>query len=106
MKSADFFIDKANEYIKSIDEVLPNLLSPYSQGFDPTPEYRKQSEKISDLRLKTKLLFTEFDNGELFKNKIVGIDENKMLWFKEDELLKQYKHTISLFIDHINEFRK
>ena len=105
MKPTDFYLDKASEYINSIDMILPNLLSSHSQGFDPTPEYKEQKQNISDLKLKTKLLFTEFDNGELFIKEIESIDKNIFLCFKTDELLKEYKHMLSLFIHHIKEFR-
>jgi hypothetical protein len=104
MKSADFFIEKANEYIKSIEEILPNIFSKYSQGLDPTPEYIEQSEKISDLKFKTKLLFTEFDNGELFINKITDIDDARVRYGEDP--LEKYKHILSLFVEHIKDFRK
>jgi len=67
----------------------------------------EQKQKNSDLKLKIKLLFTEFDNGEFFKDRVVSIDEDKWLELKkEDEPFKQYKHVLSLFIEHINEFKK
>ena len=103
MKSADFFIAKAIVCINSIDEILPNVVS---SPFSDETKYAEQSKTLSDLSLKIKLLFSEFDNGELFKDKIISIDENKMLWGKRNEVLKQYYDVLSLFIKHINEFRK
>ncbi len=103
MKSADFFIDKAKEYASSIDGILPNL---HAHEPGAAAEDKEQSEKISEIRQKTKELFSEFDNGEIFQKNILAIDENKMLWLEEEEVLERYKHTLSLFIDHVTEFRK
>ena len=107
MKTLDFFIDKANEYSNEIDEIVNNYISRYSEeAFENSPEYTKQKLDISDLKLKIKLLFSEFDNGELFKSEIIKADESGNYTLKDDELLKVYKHILSLFVDHIVEFRK
>lgn len=106
MRSTDFFIDKAKEYTSSIDEILPNLQQPYLQGSGPSPEDKERSEKISDIRLKTRQLFSEFDKGELFRKNIVSIDENKMIGTEDEEMLERYKHTLSLFINHVTELSK
>ena len=103
MRSVEFFIDKAKEYSNSIDGILPSLLSQELPDFKPSPE---QSEKISDIRNKTKLLFSEFDNGGIFEKNIAAIDQNKMLLLEEEEVLERYKYTLSLFIDHVSEFRE
>jgi hypothetical protein len=106
MKSVNFFIDKAREYTNSIDGILPNLPPQDSPGMVTSTGYKDLSEKISDIRNKTKLLFSEFDNGDIFEKNIAAIDENKMLLSEEEEVLERYKYTLSLFIDHATEFSK
>ena len=106
MRSTDFFIKKAKEYSNSIDEILPDLQQAYAQGSESSPEYKERSEKISDIRLKTKQLFSEFDKGEIFKKNIVSIDENRMIGCEDEEVLERYKHTLSLFIQHAAELDK
>ena len=106
MKSADFFIDKAKEYIISIDEVLKNPVSPYDGGFEPSPALKEFSEKTHNIKIKTKLLFSEFDNGELFLTLIKSADGNLEYLKHGENVLTSYKETLNLFIDHINEFRK
>jgi hypothetical protein len=107
MKSTDFFIDKANEYIKSIDNILQNFTSKYSGGFDKSPELKEQERKISDLQLKIRLLFSEFDKGDIFYSNLKYYYEDSMsrLYTTDEEILKKSKHTLELFIDHLKEFR-
>jgi len=108
MKTTDFFVEKANEYIKTIEEIIKNLLPEIPLGFDhfnPPIEYVEQSEKISDIKLKTKLLFSEFDNGELFNNQINTIDKNQILNIFKEKVLENYKHVLLLFIEHLKIFR-
>ena len=69
MKTADFFVEKAKGYINSIDELLPSLTSEYS--FDGLS--KEQEQKVSDLRLKSKVLFSEFDKGEVFYKKLYSL---------------------------------
>ena len=109
MKSADFLIDKAKEYITSIDSLSPNLVSKYSGGFDKLPELEEQENKLSDLYLKVRLLFSEVDNGDIFFSQLKPIYEDKLLSIKpkgEEEKLAKTKHTLELFIEHITDFKK
>ncbi len=108
MKSADFLIDKAKEYINSIDKISPNLVSKYSGGFDGSPELTEQENKLSDLYLKVRLLFSEVANGDIFFSQLKPIYEDHLLSLKhkgEEEKLAKTKHTLELFIEHINDFK-
>ena len=100
MKSADFFIKKAQEYLTSIDEITPNYIS-LAQAMNEQQyeaQYKAQSAKFDDTILKIKLLFSEFDNGKLFTDRIDDVHDVA--------LLESYKHVLNLFIEHLNEFRK
>lgn len=103
MRSTDYFINKAKEYINSIDELLQHLHPVPAQAQEASPEYIEQPEKTAAIRLKTSQLFSEFDNGEIFQKNIAAIDENKMIGPDEEEILDRYKYTLSIFIDHIAE---
>ena len=78
----------------------------YVQGSESSPEYKERSEKISDIRLKTRQLFSEFDKGEMFEKNIVSIDENRMIGSEQVEVLERYKYTLSLFILYVTELSK
>jgi len=109
MKSADFLIDKAKEYIISIDGLSPNLVSRFSGGFDKSPELEEQENKLSDLYLKVRLLFSEVENGDIFFSQLKPIYEDQLLSLKqngEEQKLAKTKHTLELFIEHINDFKK
>lgn len=99
MRSTDFFIGKAKEYITSIDKILAVLLSSALPG--TFTKYNEQPEKISDIRVKIRALFSEFENGGLFEKNIVAIDDNNMLRLDDEEILERYRHILSLFIDHL-----
>jgi uncharacterized coiled-coil DUF342 family protein len=71
MRSTDYFINKAKEYIDSIDELLQNLHPFPPQAEETGPEYKEQSEKIAAIRLKINQLFSEFDNSEIFKKNML-----------------------------------
>ena len=105
MKTLDFFISKAKEYSSTIDEIQKHYISPYT-AFDSSLEYQEQKRKILDLKLKVKLLFSEFENGEIFNSEVKIADKDRSYALHTDELLEVYKHVLSLFIDHIVEFKK
>lgn len=100
MRSRDLLIGKAKEYTNSIDEILPDLQTIFSKELSPFPDSKKQAEKISDIRLKTKQLFSEVDNGGIFEKNIIAIDENNMIRADEEEVLERYRRLLTLFIDH------
>lgn len=106
MRSTDHFISKAKECIDSIDELLQHLHPVPAQAQEAGPEYKKQSEKIAAIRLKTHQLFSEFDNDEIFQKSIAAIDKNRMIWPDEGEILDRYRYTLSIFIDHITQLVK
>lgn len=103
MRSTDYFINKAKEYIDSIDELLQHLHPVPTQAQEASPEYKEQSEKIAAIRLKTNQLFSEFDNDEIFQKSIAAIDKNWMIRSDEGEILDRYRYTLSIFVDHLTE---
>lgn len=106
MKSTDFFIDKANEYKTSFENILTNYVTDSSIGWDENPKYTEQQRQIADLKIKTKLLFSEFDKGEFFIHEIKKVDSNILESFDQTKRISSYNRVIDLFINHLNDFRK
>lgn len=108
MKSSDFFIEKAKQYVSEFDSIISDSIefdinSPLA--FSSRTPYAIQQISISELKLKTKLLFSEFDNGEFFVQRLNEIESDIRTSLDGDERLKSYVSTLELFIDHINQFR-
>lgn len=100
MRSRDLLIGKAKECTNSIDEILQDLQTSFSQELKPFTDSKKQAEKISGIRVKTRQLFSEFDKDGIFEKNIIAIDENNMLRADEEEVLERYRRLLTLFIDH------
>lgn len=108
MKSIDFFINKANSYIEIINKVSPTLISEYAGGFDGSPELDEQHQNLSDLYLKIRLLFAEFDKGEIFYSQVKDLYEDNLSrhFISTENKLSKLKHILEIFIVHLKEFRE
>jgi hypothetical protein len=110
MKPIDFFITKANSYLTQI-EIISNAYIPYDfsgdfSSFDrKNPERNKQQKEISNLDLKIRLLFAEFDKGEFFIAKLDISKSNFANLVDEKYFLEYSKETLELFIEHLIDFR-
>jgi hypothetical protein len=100
-----YFLHLAQTYKKEIDLLLPLVPPAYEGGLSPTYQVVAIRKQASDLRLKIKLLFQEFDKGQLFYDKCIWVDESYLLTFDDQEKLNQYRHVLSLFIEHLLTFR-
>jgi hypothetical protein len=105
MRTDFFYLSKAKEYIAAINNLLPTIASLYDEGFEPSTELKIMWKETADLKFKIKLLFKEFNNGELFFQSCMSIDENRLLVDRDEEALELYKHTLSLLVDHIRTYR-
>lgn len=108
MKSTEFFLEKAKQYFLDLDSIILeykefDLNSRLS--FSSNRPYAIQEKSISEIKLKLKLLFSEFDKGEFFLEEIKKLDNSILNWHKEEENLNSYKSILELFIDHINLYR-
>jgi len=105
VKTAEFFIEKATEYIAEIERITTNYIP-----FSPTrekPGFQEQSDEISDLKLKIKLLFSEFEHGHLFVEKVIGTKNNvNYNSVNQDQLLVVFRRYLTLFIEHLRLFRE
>ncbi len=111
-KTASFFIEKANNYIAEINNYLEKdiyidfldirLLKPEEK----TKSYNYLSE-IRELKLKIRLLFSEFENGNLFSNNLMSDpkDARGILSTSEKNILKSYKRTLEIYCEHLKEYK-
>ena len=105
MKPVDFFLDKAKQYVSELDSIISNYVQFDDITFSETDPYNVQKKKIAELKLKIKLLFSEFDKGEFFIDEIKKTENSVMHSFDREDNLRSYKSSLELFIDHINQFR-
>ena len=108
MKSSQFFLEKAEQYVSELQSIISEYKEfdlQSSLSFSNNTPYAIQQTSISEIKLKLKLLFSEFDKGEFFLEEIKQIDNNISYWGKEEEKFKSYISILELFVDHINQFR-
>lgn len=110
-KTADFFIEKADNYIADINYYLQNdslidFLDRRLLEADKKNEFNNCLSEIKELKLKIRLFFSEFENGNLFTNNLMNDpkDAQGLLSISEKDILKSYKRTLELFIEHLKEF--
>ena len=105
MKTSEFFIEKATEYIADIERITTNYI-PFSPNREK-PGFQEQSDEISDLKLKIKLLFSEFEHGHLFVEKVIGTKNNvNYNSVNQDQLLVVFRRYLNLFIEHLRLYRE
>jgi hypothetical protein len=110
MKSSEFFLEKAKQYVSELDSIISEYkefdLDSRLSSFSNNTPYAIQATSISEMKLKIKLLFSEFDRGDFFLDEIKKIDNSILNWGrKEEENLNLYRSILELFIDHLNQFR-
>lgn len=99
------FVLKAKEYIETIDNITSNYISELNRRLDKKDiEFQNQEKNIFQIKIKVKLLFSEFSKGEFFIEKINESDNTYSLLFGEIKKLNVYKESLLLMIDHIENF--
>jgi hypothetical protein len=106
MRETAFFVEKATEYRSAIENILSKLASSTSWNTYDSTVHKTLQNEIIVLTLKTKLLLSEFDKGDLFITELKKADEriNNFESSTSVELLK-YTQILTLFIEHLNTFR-
>ena|SRR5947209_2592564 len=100
-----YFLHLANTYVGEIDNLLPKLVSadhtgPSTSGLSVT--IRKPA---SELTLRIKLLFQDFEKGELFLDHCIGVDDTDLLRSDDQEKLRHYRKVLCLFMEHLDTYR-
>ena len=113
MKTPKYFLDTAHKYLRDITEVSETYIR-YPVGdksidkdylFEQRDKHEKQQHLISELFFKIKLLFSEFDKGELFIDRLGKRDISIRQHYIEFDRVRDYKKCLLLFIEHVNNFR-
>jgi hypothetical protein len=110
MKSAEFFLEKANEYKAAMEAVVnyeekKDVIKDGISEFLSDPAYRKRRQDEDSLHLKIKLLFSEFVKGQYFIDEIDRINKNIMLRFGGNGRNIAVIELLDVFIEHLNEYR-
>lgn len=105
-KPNSFFTDLATQYISQIDQILKQQEETNSliSGNPLSAEYRAEAFVVENLKTKIKLLFYEFDGGQIFKDRTDAVDNDRKALMHVQHL-KSYSSLLSMFVDHIKTFR-
>ena len=111
MKPVNFFIEKTESFItkltsmKLVEFDLVTLTNDIYQDRElgNNSTYNKQSEELKELKFQIKLMFSEFDNGSLFSEKIENFQSSNI--FSNEPLKSNLLKTTQLFIDFLNDYR-
>jgi len=111
MKSIEFFIDKANSFITSLNTL--ELVDFYSNETtddiynepikDNKSLYLLQSKELEDVKFQIALMFSEFDNGFLFSQKLDSFKNENM--YSNVPIKKHLLDVNELFLAYLNEYR-
>lgn len=105
MKSGQFFLDKAISYLQEINAAIDDSKTHKYSSWEDSPEDIAKAKRDKALKMKIKLLYKEFDNGEVFYNECIKTDDIHTLSMQSDKKLELYKENLVLFIEHIKEYR-
>lgn len=111
MKSIEFFINKTNSFITSLNELeLVNFYSDdttddiYQEPLkDNENLYSSQSKELEDIKFQMALMFSEFDNGFLFSQKLENFKNNNS--FSNEPIKDHLLDLNELFLEFLNEYR-
>ncbi len=111
MKPTNFFTKKAESFLELLN-IFKLVEFDYSISNDiyedtingNNSEYSTQLELLYNIKFQIKLMFSEFDNGELFLQRIENFKTKNIFKhnFEEHENLKK---VTELFIEFLKEYR-
>ncbi|WP_026729482.1 hypothetical protein [Flavobacterium denitrificans] len=112
MKTTQFFIDKAESFLVELRsfELVPYNLDSITDDIYKDPletdnrNYTIQSQDLKEIKFQMNLMFTEFDNGKLFEERLNNFTSAD--WFSNKPLLNHLILLNELFIDFLEEYRK
>ena len=104
-KPTSLFLQVATEYKRICDSIIEDL-EKHEENADTTTLSLYQDNLISasELELRVKLLFAEFDKGEIFLERLKTVDAERGFAFSK-ERLTAYSDVLEIFISHLNTFR-
>jgi hypothetical protein len=111
MKPTNFFTQKAESFLEKLNNIKLVEYN-YSISNDiygdtingDNSEYDTQSELLNDIKFQIKLMFSEFDNGNLFSQRIENF-KTKTIFKHNFEEHENLKKVTELFIEFLKEYR-
>lgn len=106
MKDTKFFIEKSKTLIIDLKESEIERFESFFDKNDTTSMFevkKNNRNKIGELEFQIKLMFSEFDNGQLFLQKIESFD-NRMR-FNDEPKRAFLVDTLKTFIAYLEEYR-
>lgn len=111
MKTIEFFKNKAESFLKQLNEIqivefkFSISKDIYQQKISgDNTEYYAQSELLKSIKFQTNLMFSEFDNSELFIEKLNDFSPENILGNSEN--LEHLKNINQLFLGYLKEYRE
>jgi hypothetical protein len=116
MKTADFFLEKSESFNKELKEIK---LVPYDTGSTTSDiykdiinrensEFTEQGKFLEDIKFQMRLMFSEFDNGFLFNEKMDKEYKNISIaksFSSHQPFIDHLIKTNELFIKHLKDYR-
>ncbi len=112
MKQTTFFLTKSESFLTKLNSIklINNDYTKVTNDIyqEPTNDnnsaFRKQKEKLNEIQFQINLMLTEFDNGELFIEKLKDYNPIQR-YFNNDNQLNQLLTVIKSFIKYLKEYR-
>ena len=111
MKPINFFIEKSESFIAQLNSMklaefqLGNTSKDIYGESDTisNSEYETQQNELYEIKFQIKLMFSEFDNGSLFTERLDNFKSTT--FFSNEPLRNSLVKNTQLFIDFLNEYR-
>jgi hypothetical protein len=105
MTEPAYLLSKAIDYKNEIEKILSETRVSFTDFKSNEDKRGKTFDNKTELKLKIKLLFSEFENGEILIQQLSEIDNERYLREDISSGLLRYQQTLQLFIDHLNDYR-
>ena len=102
MKNTSFFKQKAESFLEQLNSLNPKDYK--FNHFDNNNDYSNQSKELEDIKFQIKLMFSEFDNGNLFLEKLNSFNNVDAIFDNQPKIIF-LKEINKLFIDFLVEYR-
>lgn len=106
MKDTKFFIEKSKTLISELEELNFDSTDGWLDNGDTTKSFKSRennNELIGEVEFQIKLMFSEFDNGQLFFDKLENY--RHFSYFGHEPKRTFLVDTLKTFIIYLEEYR-
>lgn len=104
MKNASFFKQKAEGFLDQLNSLNPKYYEfNYTEKYN-NDDYLNQSKELEEIKFQIKLMFSEFDNGNVFLEKLNSFNNTDAIFDNQPKIIF-LKGINKLFIDFLDEYR-